>query len=125
MPVLAGTQLRPPTGIRAIPARLGGAPYMMEGGEAPNLLNAGPSSSTPTRAAFYAALVGSLVLCAGFVAWTQLRLSGFVVADDLAMTGTPILAGVLCMRRGQREVSARRFWRLLGASYLSYALGMI
>jgi signal transduction histidine kinase/DNA-binding response OmpR family regulator len=93
--------------------------------EVPNLLNAGPSSSTSTRAAFYTALVGSLVLCAGFFAWTQLRLSGFVLLDDVVMTGTPILAGVLCIQRGQREVGARRFWRLLGASYLSYALGMM
>jgi len=88
-------------------------------------LNAGPSSAMSPRAAFYAALVGSLVLCAGFFAWTQLRLSGFVLVDDLVMTGTPILAGAACIQRGQREVGARHFWRLLGASYLSYALGMM
>ena len=70
-------------------------------------------------------LVGSLVLCAAFVAWTQLRLAGYVVFDDLVMTGAPIVAGVLCIQRGRREPLAMRFWLFLGASYLSYALGMI
>ena len=71
---------------------------------------------------------GLLVLCVVFVAWTQMRWGGdlaTVVFDDLIMTGRPAWAGVVCWRRSALAGARRRFWRLLGASQMSFSLGMM
>src|SRR4051794_32015828 len=77
------------------------------------------------------AAIASAAICVGFFLWTRLHFGGqtaTVVLDDSFMTITPAIAGLACGWRAFAHGAygrERRFWLLWGASYLSFALGMV